>query len=288
MTDANAVPAGTTVLSELRYAPDHERQALDLYLPAGDGPWPLLVWIHGGAFRAGSKDGPVPLAFLLSRGMAVASIGYRLSQHALWPAQIVDCKAAVRWLRARAGTYGLDPSRVAAWGCSAGGHLSAMLGVAGHVAAWDRGADLGRSSRVQAVVDHYGPTDFLQMDAHRLPEGMAHDPADSPESELVGGAIQSVRDRVAAANPITYATPDAPPFLIVHGDHDPLVPHHQSVLLDAALRRAGVPVRFYTVRGGGHGGFTDPVVDELTAAFLEGFVAGDAAGALAGTAFAGL
>jgi acetyl esterase/lipase len=124
------------------------------------------------------------------------------------------------------------------------------------------------SSRVQAVVDFFGPTDFLQMDAHRPPNGMVHDGPDSPESELVGGAIQENPDRVARANPITYVTSEAPPFLIVHGEDDPLVPHHQSELLADALRQAGVPVTFYTVAGGGHGGFEDPRVPELTKAFL--------------------
>jgi len=265
-----AIPEGVTVYRDLHYGQEHERQALDLYLPPGQGPWPLIVWVHGGAFRAGSKEGPLPMACLL-QGFAIASIGYRLSQHALWPAQIVDCKAAVRWLRAHADEYALDSTRLAAWGCSAGGHLSAMLGLSAHVSKWERGDNLACSSSVQAVVDWFGPTDFLQMDAHRLPEGMVHNLADSPESELVGGPIQAHPDRVAAANPITYVRPDAPPFLIIHGDRDPLVPHHQSVLLAAALKSAGVPVQLYTVPGGGHGGFTDPRVFELTEAFLRTF-----------------
>lgn len=265
---SSSVSAGVTVHRDLAYAPNpHPRQHLDLYLPSGEGPLPLIVWVHGGAFRAGSKEDFVPAEFL-SLGYAIASVNYRLSQHARWPAQIVDCKAAVRWLRARAGDYGLDPERFAAWGPSAGGHLVTMLGVTGHVGAFEQGEHLDVSSRVSAVVDYFGPTDFLQMDAHRLPEGQEHDPADSPESELVGGAIQEHPERVASANPINYVTGDAPPFLIVHGDRDPLVPHHQSVLLDEALRAAGVPVQFYTVVGGGHGGFTDPQVDALTRAFL--------------------
>ena len=121
---------------------------------------------------------------------------------------------------------------------------------------------------MQAVVDYYGPTDFVQMDAYRTPGGMVHDPADSPESLLVGGAIQENKDKVARANPVTYVSAGAPPFLIVHGDQDPLVPHHQSVLLDAALRAAGVPATFYTVRGGEHGHFTDPAVPAMTREFL--------------------
>jgi len=262
------VPPGTTVHRDLPYVNDgHPRQVLDLYLPSGGARLPLIVWIHGGAFRAGSKEDGVPVDYL-DAGYAIASINYRLSQHARFPAQIEDCKAAVRWLRAHAAQYGLDAARFGAWGPSAGGHLVAMLGTTGNVTRFDVGEYPEVSSRVQAVVDYFGPTDFLQMDAHRVPGGMVHDAADSPESELVGGPIQENADRVAAANPITYVGPDAPPFLIVHGDRDPLVPHHQSELLVAALERAGTPVTFYTVTGAGHGGFTDPAVPELTRAFL--------------------
>jgi acetyl esterase/lipase len=264
-----SVPQPPIVHRDLPYVSHgHDRQKLDLYLPAqGERPLPLIIWIHGGAFRLGDKGGNVPLDSL-ERGVAVASINYRLSQHALYPAQIEDCKAAVRWLRAHAAHYGLDPRRFAAWGPSAGGHLAAMLGTAGHVRAFEVGEHLDQSSRVRAVVDYFGPTDFLQMDAHRVPGGQVHDASDSPESELVGGPIQDHPDRVARANPITYVTPDAPPFLIVHGEVDPLVPHHQSELLVAALQEAGVPVSFYTVRGAGHGGFTDPQVPILTREFL--------------------
>jgi acetyl esterase/lipase len=245
----------------------HERQKLDLFLPAKGTNLPLIINIHGGAFRMGSKSDGVPLGYL-AKGYAVASIGYRLSQHALFPAQIEDCKAAVRWLRANAAQYGLDPDRFAAWGASAGGHLAAMLGSAGDVKEFDVGEHLGVSSSVQAVVDYFGPTDFLQMDAHRPLNGMLHDPADSPESQLVGGAIQENKEKTQRANPVTYVTREDPPFLIVHGDSDPLVPHHQSELLTSALEKAGVPVTFYTVKGAGHGRFNDPKVVELTAAFL--------------------
>ena len=262
------LPSGATVHRDLPYVTGgHPRQALDLYLPAQGRRLPLIVWVHGGAFRLGSKEDGVPVAYLRD-GYAVASLNYRLSQHALFPAQIEDCKAAVRWLRAHAAHYRLDPGRFGAWGPSAGGHLVAMLGATGSVTTFEVGEHLDVSSRVQAVVDYFGPTDFLHMDAHRLPGGMVHDAPDSPESQLVGGPIQEHPGRVAAANPITYVGPDAPPFLIVHGELDPLVPHHQSELLVAALERAGVPVSFYTVRGAGHGGFTDPAVPQLTQAFL--------------------
>lgn len=251
----------------------HPRQALDLYVPDDGTALPLVIWVHGGAFRMGDKGDGVPTE-LLDAGYAVASVNYRLSQHALFPAQIEDVKAAVRWLRAHAATYRLDPNRFGAWGPSAGGHLVAMLGTTGHLGTFDVGEHLAVSSRVQAVVDFFGPTDFLQMDAQRPPDGMIHDTPDSPESELVGGPIQAHPDRVARANPITYVTADAPPFLIVHGNQDPLVPYPQSVLLHRALVEAGVPVIFYTVEGGGHGNFDDPRVMEQTLAFLQQHVQG--------------
>ncbi len=261
-------PEGAVAHRDLAYvANGHERQKLDLYLPRGGTNLPLIIYIHGGAFKMGSKEQGPPLDYL-RRGYALASINYRLSQHALFPAQIQDCKAAVRWLRAHAHDHGLDPSRFAAWGPSAGGHLAAMLGTAGDTKEFDVGAHLDRSSGVQAVVDYFGPTDFLQMDAHRLPQGMIHDAADSPESELIGGPIQQNREKAARANPVTYVTPGDPPFLICHGDQDPLVPHHQSELLAEALKKAGVPATFHTVKGAGHGGFKDPKVSELTQAFL--------------------
>lgn len=261
-------PEGTTVHRDLAYVSGgHERQRLDLYLPNNGTNLPLIINIHGGAFKAGSKENGVPLNYL-AQGYAVASINYRLSQHAIFPAQIEDCKAAVRWLRARAREYRLDPNRFAAWGSSAGGHLAALLGTTGERREFDVGTNLDQSSRVQAVVDYFGPTDFLQMDAHRPPQGMVHNIADSPESLLIGGPIQENKDKTARANPITYVTKEAPPFLLVHGDSDALVPHHQSELLNAALMKAGVSVTFYTVKGAGHGGFKDPKVPELTREFL--------------------
>jgi acetyl esterase/lipase len=269
---APALPAGVVAHRDLAYVSGgHPRQMLDLYLPPGAGPAPLIVWIHGGAFRIGSKEDRIPFE-MLEQGYTIASLNYRLSQHARFPAQIEDCKAAVRWLRAHADTYGLDSSHFASWGESAGGHLAAMLGTAGHERSFEVGEHLEYSSRVQAVLDFFGPTDFLQMDAHRLPEGLVHDTADSPESELVGGPIQERPAEVSRANPVTYVTADVPPFLIVHGDRDPLVPYHQSKLLADALKAAGVPVTFYTVVGAGHGSFKDPQIPVLVHEFLAAHV----------------
>lgn len=262
------LPEGIIVHRDLPYVTNgHQRQKLDLYLPKSEKKLPIIIWIHGGAWLAGGKDYFVPLEYLAD-GYAVASINYRLSQHAIFPAQIQDCKAAIRWLRANAQKYNLDPNCFGAWGPSAGGHLAVMLGTTGDVNTFDVGEHLSVSSRIQAAVDYFGPTDFLQMDEHRTPDGMIHNEPKSPESQLIGGDIRDNLEKVARANPITYVTKDDPPFLIVHGDSDPLVPHHQSELLEAALKKAGVPVSFHTVKGAGHGGFNDPNVPKLTREFL--------------------
>ena len=261
-------------------------RTLDLYAPQGAQGMPLIVWIHGGAFLFGSKEGfpvePVPLHLLLE-GYAVASINYRLSPEAVFPAQLEDCKAAVRWLRAQAEEFGIDPNRIGAWGASAGGNLAALLGTTGEVRDFDVGENLGHSSRVQAVCDFFGPTDFLQLDAHRLPDGQVHNTPDSAESKLVGGPIQDHPDQVRRVNPITYVTKGAPPFLIVHGMLDRLVPFHQSQLLASALEGAGAPVTFYPVEGGGHGEYfgagggcglySDPEVAPMVKAFFAAHLA---------------
>jgi acetyl esterase/lipase len=252
------LPDGTKVHANLEYVPGgHERQRLDLYVPEkADTPLPVIVWIHGGAWMAGSKDGGGPALPFVGKGYAVASINYRLSQHAVFPAQIEDCKAAIRWLRANAKTYNLDPERIGVWGASAGGHLVALLGTSGGVEDLEgKGGNADQSSRVQAVVDFFGPTDFLQMDAHAVPgAGLKHDPSTSPESRMIGGAIQENVEKVGRANPVQYVTKVAPPFLIVHGEQDPLVPCHQSELLYEALKRARDNVTFYKIAGAGHGG----------------------------------
>lgn len=251
------MPKGTKVYRDMAYVSNpHERQKLDLYIPPREKNLPLIINIHGGAWMMGNKSDAVPLSFL-SEGYAVASINYRLSQHAIFPAQIEDCKSAVRWLRKNASKFGIDPDRFGVIGASAGGHLSALLGTTGDVKEFDVGENLDVSSRVQAVVDLFGPTDLLQMDDHRLPNGMIHNLPSSPESLLIGGNIQENKEKAMKANPITYVTKDDPPFLIIHGDSDPIVPHHQSELLEQALKNAGVSVIFYTVKNGGHGNFND-------------------------------
>ncbi|MFN4261622.1 MAG: alpha/beta hydrolase fold domain-containing protein [Gemmataceae bacterium] len=259
-------PVAGRTFRDLRYVSNgHDRHRLDLYLPAkGTAPYPVVVFVHGGAWFLGSKDSVKGEAlFLLEHGYAIAAINYRLSQHALFPAQIVDCKAAVRWLRANAKEYQLDANRFAAMGSSAGGHLAAMLGTTGGVKDFDKGDNLEQSSRVQAVVDWYGPTDFLQM-------GGWHNDAGSPESKLIGGPIQEHKEKAANANPITYVAKDNPPFLIMHGDKDSTVPFNQSELLAEALKKASVEVNLVPMRGAKHGGpqFKSDEAKTMVAEFL--------------------
>ena len=247
--DANMI-----VVRDIEYAhPPKKKLLLDLYLPdqKSTQPFPVVVWIHGGAWLGGNKKKPFPLLFV-QHGYAIASINYRHSTQATFPAQIYDCKAAIRWLRANAEKYNLHPDRIGVWGSSAGAHLAALLGTSGSGGELD--GNLGNrdySNRVQAVVDFYGPTDFLQMDA--AGSKITHNAPDSPESKLIGGPIQENKEKVALANPITYVSEDAPPFLVVHGDKDRIVPYEQSQLLHSALINAGVESTFYILRGSGHG-----------------------------------
>lgn len=270
-TSVARVPPGVTAHRDVAYVGNgHERQKLDLFVPEkADGPVPLIIWIHGGGWQNGSKDGCPPLRNgYTERGYAVASINYRLSSHAVFPAQIEDCKAAIRWLRAHAGEYGLDPQRFGVWGSSAGGHLVALVGTSGDVKAFDVGAHLDQSSRVQAVCDYYGPTDFTAFVT--TPGYESHATANSPEAKLIGGAVMENKDKAARANPITYVSQDDSAFLIVHGDQDPTVPINQSQLLYDALQQAGVSVHFHTIRGAGHGqGFGGPEIEPMVGAFFD-------------------
>lgn len=243
------VPANTTHITRkwlnIAYASVSQSQMLDIYLPEnGDGPFPVILSIHGGAFKAGDKGDRQlkPMLEGLNHGYAVVSVNYRLSPEAKFPAQIFDVKAAVRWIRANANQYKLDPDKIAAWGGSAGGHLSALLGTSGDVSALE---DLGlgnskQSSRVQLVVDWFGPTDFLKMDEQLLESKVKnpqiHAVSDSPESELIGKNLEDAPELVKAANPETYITRDDPPFFIQHGLTDQLVPYQQSVNLAEKLQ----------------------------------------------------
>ncbi len=263
------LPPGVDVLRDLEYGrADGKPLFLDLYLPEKrEGPLPLIIWIHGGAWKSGSKEGPSPALRFTGEGYAVAHVEYRLSQVAIFPAQIHDCKGAVRWLRANAAKHNLDPNRFVAWGASAGGHLVALLGTSGGVAELEgKVNDLKESSRVQAVVDWFGPADLPHMG--EAESYIRHNAPDSPEAKLLGGAIPDNLDKAAKASPTTYASKDCPPFLIMHGDRDFEVPFNQSERLYETLKRAGAQVTFIPMKGAGHG-FGGPKAIQPVQEFLK-------------------
>ena len=226
---------------------------LDLYHPKDSKtPVPLVIWIHGGGWKGGSKNGNNPAMALLLRGYAVASVEYRLSGEAIFPAAVEDCKAAISFLRANSDQYHLDPNRFGVWGSSAGGHLAAMMGTTGDSDEFEsHRVAVKTSSEVQAVCDWFGPTDFLRM--NDVKGTIDHDSPKSPESLFMGAAIQDNPRLVQKANPISYVTPSDPPFLIMHGEVDDMVPYAQSELLHAALKKSGVPSKLVMIKSGNHG-----------------------------------
>ena len=242
---------------------------LDLYLPgAGNGaaPWPAVVHFHGGGWRVGERsslgpvlDGFVNSAFemLTDAGFAVASADYRLSHEALFPAQLHDAKAAVRWLRDHAADYGVDPDRIYAWGDSAGGHLASLVGLTANadgVDADDSGAGgSGADAAVAAVAAWYPPTDLGRMAEQSLPAAVARaDDPGSREELLVGGVLADEPAKAAAASPISYANRSAPPFFLAHGTADRFVPPAQSESLAAALEGAGSAVELLLIEDADH------------------------------------
>lgn len=247
-----ACGASHRILRDIDYAEvDGTSLRLDLYLPdpRPSEPVPLVLWVHGGGWRAGSKQ-PTYAPDTLGEDYAVASVDYRLSDVALFPAQIHDVKAAVRFLRANADRFGIDPDRFGAWGSSAGGHLVALLGVTCDDEALEGtvGNHLDQSSCVQAVCDFYGPTDFSALPDQRGEN--ARRPM--AEDQLIGGSVEDLEDLAALASPIAHVSADDPPFLIMHGSDDGTVPVEQSIAFDAALRAAGVDSTLLVVEGAGH------------------------------------
>jgi acetyl esterase/lipase len=246
----------------IQYEIEPPGKMLDLYLPRGQGPFPVVINIHGGGFKYGDRSQLPPRLSqaLLDNGYAIASIDYRLSDEAPFPAAVADVKAAVRFLRANSAQYQLDPERIAVFGQSAGGNLAAMVGTTGTIPDFedDSLGSEGISSQVQAVIDWYGPTDFSQMDAQAKAQGcpasdQTHDAADSFESAYIGGPVQSLPKVVALSDPINFITEDTPPFLIQKGDQDCTVPVENTKMLADALQAAGLDVTYTLLPGAGHG-----------------------------------
>ncbi len=272
------LPPGIKVERDISYIPDGDAaQKLDLYLPekAADHPMPLIVHIHGGGWRGGSKY-PCPVVPMVNKGYAVASVEYRFSQKAIFPAQIQDCQAAIRWLRAHSKEYNFDTTKVGVVGASAGGHLSALVGTSGGKKAFATiGGNDDQSDKVQAVCDYYGPADFTtvvqQADADKNARSIFKFNTPTDPYSLLTGANLDDKAKSEAVSPVHYVSKDNPPFLILHGTHDTLVPYAQSQELTAALKEKGVEAWLQTIPGGGHGapGFNKPALYVLIMNFFD-------------------
>jgi acetyl esterase/lipase len=268
----------TPTFSDIPYGDGDVRQMLDIYLPTNPppGPRPTVVWVHGGGWQNGDKlsaGNRAPL--LLQAGYVVVGINYRYSFQAIFPAQIHDCKAAIRWVRANAGTYNIDPARIGVWGSSAGGHLVALLGTSAGVpdAEGTVGGNLNQSSRVQAVADYFGPTDFFNVEGwHSNCAGT------SAEEALLGACLGDIQAnqgnpewaeevaRAHLAGSVTHVSPDDPPFYIAHGTADTTVWPEHSEILHGLLSAAGVNVSLHMVEGVGH--FMPATEDQIVRAFF--------------------
>lgn len=237
------MPSGTKVVKDVAYG-KHERNKLDVFTPPSEKPLPLVIWIHGGGWEAGSKENN-PATALLAQGYAVAGINYRYSTQAPFPAQLHDCQAAIRFLRDNAKKYNIDPDHVGVWGASAGGHLVSLLGTAGDVPELDGDPKSTTSMKIQAVVNWFGPTDLARMSPAGAPA--------NPITKLLGGGLPEKAELAKSANPITHVSKGDAPFLIVHGDNDRLVPLVQSELLHEALKKTGVASELVVFPKAGHG-----------------------------------
>jgi len=222
---------------------------LNYYVPRNaQAPFPIVIQIHGGGWHSGSRNTPPKGGLaLIKRGYALASIDYRLSGEARFPAQIHDCKAAVRFIRANAASVGIDPNRIGVWGTSAGGHLAALLGTTGDLPEFEGNVGIsGVSSRVQAVFDVCGPANLLTL------KPKTETPNTNAVRDLLGGPPSEKMELARSASPINYASADDAPFLIYHGEADALVPITQSLELATALTNAGAIVYYVPIPGAGH------------------------------------
>lgn len=239
-------------------------------------PMPVVIFVHGGGWQSGSKESAIPLLVPLARkGCFCVTINYRLTDVAPFPAQIEDCKCAVRWVRAHAKTYNLDAHNIGAWGASAGGHLVALLGTSAGVQELEgKGGWAGYSSRVHAVADYFGPADFLYWAEEVRKTGVSIEElertkANNAISKLFGGPFSQKLDVARQASPITYVDRSDPPFFIAHGDQDNLVPLSQSKVFYEALKKNGVDATLHVVKGAGHGFARQLGVEDLVYRFFD-------------------
>ena len=264
-------PKGVRIFADLAYVDSgNPRQKLDLYLPVPvpKTPMPVIVYLHGGGWQKGSKADGRAFAFrMVPQGYAVACVGYRLTDEAQFPAQLEDGKVAIRWLRDYAERYRLDPTRFGACGVSAGGWLAAMLGTTANFHLLDSGEHLNQSSGVQAACIFFAPIDLLRLYDYADEHGM---PQAQEVTKLLGGNPHIMRAQVKTANPLTYAGAGMPPFLLVHGVEDTVVPPEQSRLCYDALAKLQLPVHLHLIHGAGHTGpaFVVPEINAMVDAFF--------------------
>lgn len=249
------VPKGFERIKNIAYGRGGDKTLyMDMYkplvLPAN--PLPAVLYFPGGAWQECSKETGLPvLRPLLHAGYICFTVNYRVTSDAPFPAPLEDCKCAVRYVRAHAKTLGVDSNRIGVCGVSAGGHLAAFLGVTAGVEAFEGdGGWLDQSSSVRAVCDWYGPTNLASMPFQK--SGMDHDGADSPEGKLIGGAISEKPEEARRASPVNFVSGNGPPFFIVHGARDMLVPVEQSRELFAVLQEKGVSSELHVIEGAGH------------------------------------
>jgi acetyl esterase/lipase len=249
---------------------------LDLYVPTPAKSPPLVIWVHGGAWRSGSKANPSVLP-LIGHGYAVASVDYRLSPVAPFPAQVYDIKGAIRYLRAEAKGRGISADRIAIAGGSAGGHLAALVGVSNGVKELEGeiGEHRDQSSDVQAIVVFYGASNLTTILAQSTPHGLeVRTPA---LTLLFGGPPDSKQDLARLASPVFHVDKSDPPLLWFHGDQDPQMPINQAHELIGAYKKQGLPATLEVVYGGGHGGklFYTPEQIQQVAGFLDSCLRSD-------------
>ncbi|HEY1922835.1 MAG TPA: alpha/beta hydrolase [Tepidisphaeraceae bacterium] len=247
------IPAGYHTIRDIAYVPHAGRsQLLDIYVPnVSTAPRPLMIWIHGGGWSTGDKAAPPGMGLLL-RGYVVASINYRLSSQAVFPAQIYDCKAAVRFLRAHAREFDIDPNRIGVWGCSAGGQLASLLGVTNGRREYEGAPTAAVSSDVQAVCDWFGPTDFVQW---KNLTGAGEIVVNQLLGSITANSITTGHDAAARFASPAEQLGRSPivPFLIMHGDQDRIVPVRQSQIFYDRLRAAGASAKLIVLSHAGHG-----------------------------------
>jgi len=265
------IPEGVTVTPDIHVATvgDHEL-GLDLYMPEGVANPPLLVWIHGGGWRAGSRKSVSTLAFV-EAGFAMASVSYRLSPVAEFPAQSHDIKGAIRFLRANADKYSYDASRIGVLGVSAGAHLAALVGVTnGHEQLEGNiGGNLDYSSDVQAIVSYFGASNLTSILDQSTPFGL--NIRVSALDTLFGGSPEDKPELAKLASPKFHVDAADPPLLLLHGDQDPQMPINQTHELHGAYKHLGLDVDFEVVHGSGHGGpgFFDEPRTAMVKSFLD-------------------